>query len=148
MEAPSPEPQPEGSAIPTIKISSHDRSASSVSAIKDSGAAKEEDSPDVEEGDIASPMPNGGGAGAGGAAGMRALVEKPVQAAADDKQDLGDLGSQPAEPFSFSNKRLCERWLDNLFMVLYEVCSLLSLTFALPPFNSFCYRGTAKLTNS
>lgn len=25
------------------------------------------------------------------------------------------------EPFSFSNKRLCERWLDNLFMVLYEV---------------------------
>lgn len=23
---------------------------------------------------------------------------------------------------SFSTKRLCERWLDNLFMVLYEVC--------------------------
>lgn len=22
----------------------------------------------------------------------------------------------------FQNKRLCERWLDNLFMVLYEVC--------------------------
>jgi hypothetical protein len=22
--------------------------------------------------------------------------------------------------FTFSNKRLCERWLDNLFMVLYE----------------------------
>ncbi|KAJ7443498.1 Chs5p-Arf1p-binding proteins-domain-containing protein [Mycena galericulata] len=26
-----------------------------------------------------------------------------------------------AELFSFSKKRLCERWLDNLFMVLYEV---------------------------
>ena len=25
------------------------------------------------------------------------------------------------EPFSFSTKRLCEGWLDNLFMVLYEV---------------------------
>lgn len=27
-----------------------------------------------------------------------------------------------AAPGSFNNKRLCERWLDNLFMVLYEVC--------------------------
>ena len=25
----------------------------------------------------------------------------------------------------FQSKRLCERWLDNLFMVLYEVCPLL-----------------------
>ena len=23
----------------------------------------------------------------------------------------------------FHSKRLCERWLDNLFMVLYEVCT-------------------------
>lgn len=32
-------------------------------------------------------------------------------------------GDDPAEEseLSFSNKRLCERWLDNLFMVLYEV---------------------------
>ncbi|KAJ9107215.1 hypothetical protein QFC20_003750 [Naganishia adeliensis] len=31
-------------------------------------------------------------------------------------------GDDPAEEseLSFSNKRLCERWLDNLFMVLYE----------------------------
>ena len=29
--------------------------------------------------------------------------------------------SAAAAPGSFSNKRLCERWLDNLFMVLYEV---------------------------
>jgi hypothetical protein len=29
---------------------------------------------------------------------------------------VGKLNSQ----FSFTNKRLCERWLDNLFMVLYE----------------------------
>jgi hypothetical protein len=50
-------------------------------------------------------------------------LERPVQSAVRD----GD--SEPSNPgagaapdsFSFSNKRLCERWLDNLFMVLYEV---------------------------
>lgn len=50
-------------------------------------------------------------------------LEKPVQAAAGDPEK-GDEPSSPLpsqEPFSFSNKRLCERWLDNLFMVLYEV---------------------------
>ncbi|KAI0371290.1 chaps-domain-containing protein [Pilatotrama ljubarskyi] len=46
-------------------------------------------------------------------------LERPVQAA-ENSQD-GDGGqSASQEPFSFSNKRLCERWLDNLFMVLYE----------------------------
>ncbi|PFH45883.1 hypothetical protein AMATHDRAFT_70984 [Amanita thiersii Skay4041] len=44
-------------------------------------------------------------------------LEKPVQAAAGES-DSADANE--AEPFSFSNKRLCERWLDNLFMVLYE----------------------------
>ena len=53
-------------------------------------------------------------------------LEKPVQAAAGEDKEAG--GTQETstpntaqEPFSFSNKRLCERWLDNLFMVLYEV---------------------------
>ena len=49
------------------------------------------------------------------------VLEKPSQAAANEgEQNAGDASSPP-EPFSFSNKRLCERWLDNLFMVLYEV---------------------------
>lgn len=59
-------------------------------------------------------------------------LERPVQAAAGDEEDdvAGDKDAKkakepasplPQEPFSFSNKRLCERWLDNLFMVLYEV---------------------------
>ncbi|KAG2210039.1 hypothetical protein INT47_003475 [Mucor saturninus] len=39
-------------------------------------------------------------------------VEKPTQTAEDElKEEVS---------FSFGNKRLCERWLDNLFMVLYE----------------------------
>lgn len=48
-------------------------------------------------------------------------LEKPVQAAENQEGESGQPQSQ--EPFSFSNKRLCERWLDNLFMVLYEVCT-------------------------
>ncbi|KAI0945643.1 hypothetical protein AcW1_001816 [Taiwanofungus camphoratus] len=50
-------------------------------------------------------------------------LERPVQAAAgasDGSQDGDAPTPATQEPFSFSNKRLCERWLDNLFMVLYE----------------------------
>lgn len=49
-------------------------------------------------------------------------LEKPVQAAGGDKNDDSvDASNSAQEVFSFTNKRLCERWLDNLFMVLYEV---------------------------
>ena len=50
-------------------------------------------------------------------------LERPVQAAGEgDQKNMNEASPAPAqEPFSFSNKRLCERWLDNLFMVLYEV---------------------------
>ena len=50
-------------------------------------------------------------------------LEKPSQAAVGngEKSDDADDANNPAQDgFSFSNKRLCERWLDNLFMVLYE----------------------------
>ncbi|KAF8156857.1 chaps family protein [Crassisporium funariophilum] len=49
-------------------------------------------------------------------------LEKPVQAAGEGEQNINEASPTPAqqEAFSFSNKRLCERWLDNLFMVLYE----------------------------
>ena len=49
------------------------------------------------------------------------VLEKPLQAAANEGDQNGNDSSNLAEPFSFTNKRLCERWLDNLFMVLYEV---------------------------
>ena len=49
-------------------------------------------------------------------------IERPVQAAGEGDQNVNEASPAPAqEAFSFSNKRLCERWLDNLFMVLYEV---------------------------
>jgi Chs5-Arf1p-binding protein BUD7/BCH1 len=50
-------------------------------------------------------------------------LEKPAIAAAGEEDQEKESGVQVPGPesFSFSNKRLCERWLDNLFMVLYEV---------------------------
>jgi len=51
-------------------------------------------------------------------------LEKPAIAAAGEEDQDKEHASPQApggESFSFSNKRLCERWLDNLFMVLYEV---------------------------
>jgi hypothetical protein len=49
--------------------------------------------------------------------------EKPAQAAGEGEQAVNEASPSPTqEPFSFSTKRLCERWLDNLFMVLYEAC--------------------------
>ncbi|CAB4377542.1 unnamed protein product [Rhizophagus irregularis] len=55
-------------------------------------------------------------------------LEKPLQAANEDKSDNQSIHnddqskdtSKKDYSFSFNNKRLCERWLDNLFMVLYE----------------------------
>ncbi|GET02007.1 chaps-domain-containing protein [Rhizophagus clarus] len=56
-------------------------------------------------------------------------LEKPSQAANEDKSDSQsinnddqskDASTKKDYSFSFNNKRLCERWLDNLFMVLYE----------------------------
>ncbi|KAF9972750.1 hypothetical protein BGZ73_004052 [Actinomortierella ambigua] len=49
--------------------------------------------------------------------------EKPRVAAAAPEDESDDSRAEEEEielSFSFSNKRLCDRWLDNLFMVLYE----------------------------
>lgn len=49
-------------------------------------------------------------------------LERPSQAATKEEADGESAGQDlPPQDYSFSNKRLCERWLDNLFMVLYEV---------------------------
>lgn len=44
----------------------------------------------------------------------------------DKDGEVGEVvpGKSVDETMSFSTKRLCERWLDNLFMVLYEVSFL------------------------
>lgn len=87
--------------IPTIRLST------------ESGRTK---APDAEQANGVKQIGQGEAAGD--------VLERPVQAAAgegsqDDAKSAS--GSTQSEAFSFSNKRLCERWLDNLFMVLYEV---------------------------
>lgn len=41
----------------------------------------------------------------------------------EDATPIDSAKTSTAQKYThFQNKRLCERWLDNLFMVLYEVC--------------------------
>ena len=105
--APSPTIRPESiadangnddeptSAVPTIRISAEssreDDSSNGDEAVQQNGVQKHD-------------------------------LERPVQAAGEGDQNVNEASPAPVqEAFSFSNKRLCERWLDNLFMVLYEV---------------------------
>lgn len=118
-----PSPSPNG--IPQIRISTESNRERVQS---DAEAEVEADKADEEE-KVANGNGNAAENGAGHAAGE--ALERPVQAAAgtgDSAQDGDPAGASSQEPFSFSNKRLCERWLDNLFMVLYEV----SLAWAFP----------------
>jgi hypothetical protein len=106
----------ESPSIPTIKISTDsDHEREQLQAAEAGGMA-------APNGTMDGPAPG---------------VEKPHAAAHDGAKDgLGITegppvdGETPASPkaeeekpsgSSFQNKRLCERWLDNLFMVLYEV---------------------------
>lgn len=128
--------------IPTIRISTEsdgEREAAVTEVAREpeqrgesQEEGKEEEGTDEGEGE-------GGGEGEdqtkvnGTTPVVHAPLEKPVQAAADNSSGADDAAPAPAttvDAFSFSNKRLCERWLDNLFMVLYEVrwCRLILIT--------------------
>ena len=93
------------STIPTIRISTESAREESLRAEKAAAASKTNGLENTN-----------GDAVVGG-------LQQPAQAAAGDGDGEGKEATQPGtqESFSFSNKRLCERWLDNLFMVLYEV---------------------------
>lgn len=92
------------STIPTIRISTESAREASMKVEKAAAAAK-------TNGLECDPVVKG--------------LQQPAQAAASDSDESKDAtpigGPGAQESFSFSNKRLCERWLDNLFMVLYEV---------------------------
>ncbi|KLO14038.1 chaps-domain-containing protein [Schizopora paradoxa] len=100
--------------IPTIKISTEADLAKEETEEKDEKDEKEK----VENGDV-----NGEAKGKDKETvpPETAGLEKPVPSASGDTSDSQDEAKSPAQDgFSFSNKRLCERWLDNLFMILYE----------------------------
>jgi len=113
--------------IPTIRISTEsdgEREAAVAEAVKEpeqQGESQEE----INEEDVTDEGEGGDSTKVNGTTPVvHAPLEKPVQAAADNSSGAEDAAPTPAttiDAFSFSNKRLCERWLDNLFMVLYEV---------------------------
>lgn len=113
--------------IPVIKVSSESDRGDDTEA-----ASIPPSSPDLES--VRDDESDGGqvitiGATAGDS------VSKPTTAAAPPADEeagpegpertrsprLDHKANAVSDGFSFSNKRLCERWLDNLFMVLYEV---------------------------
>ncbi|KIJ27347.1 hypothetical protein M422DRAFT_271491 [Sphaerobolus stellatus SS14] len=105
------------SPIPTIRVSSEsdrERKKAEAEAEAEAERVKEEATANGGAEDETPPEPTED----------HDLVGKPVQAArheeGDDKTLADTSNITTSEPFSFTNKRLCERWLDNLFMVLYE----------------------------
>ncbi|KAG1741570.1 Chs5p-Arf1p-binding proteins-domain-containing protein [Suillus paluster] len=89
------------SAIPIIRVSSEYDTEREIAESTRNGIAEQDEA--KESADVQNPA-----------------LEKPMQAAAgEEPEPLQSLNSNQ-EAFSFTNKRLCERWLDNLFMVLYE----------------------------
>jgi hypothetical protein len=112
--------EPPASAVPTIRISTDSSREDNDSKEEENGQEDfaNDDKDDTEENesewkDTVDRKKEKGKA---------KEVERPVKAAGEGDQNVNEASPAPAqEPFSFSNKRLCERWLDNLFMVLYEV---------------------------
>lgn len=99
--------QESGPAIPTIRISSESDREKEVG---EEGVVGNGDAADIADAVTAA---------------AEDTLGKPEQAATQEEGEdaAGDAATvNGGEAFSFSNKRLCERWLDNLFMVLYEVC--------------------------
>ncbi|KAH8918412.1 chaps-domain-containing protein [Atractiella rhizophila] len=102
-QSPSPTPRPgvertpSGQSIPTITISSEEQ----------------------EKGEEEEPKTSLGGEAPGLAKPQIVAQDGTKESLAETQKEVNGLKSTPSS-LAFSNKRLCERWLDNLFMVIYE----------------------------
>ncbi|BGP16766.1 hypothetical protein JCM10213_002158 [Rhodosporidiobolus nylandii] len=97
------EPAPSSPSIPTIKVSTEsdgEREREELRRFEESDAGRK-----ARE-EVAQP----------GAA--RAPPEEKEEH--EGKEQTAEQQEEGGQPGTFQNKRLCERWLDNLFMVLYE----------------------------
>jgi hypothetical protein len=134
-------PEPPASPIPEIRISEHSEksppskfsqlpSEEPASATEENEAAKAV--AEAQKSDMAAEAPGVGKpptshlSEAHDAADDEAAKEAvggdtALDAARGDADGAAEQEPQTASSGSFTNKRLCERWLDNLFMVLYEV---------------------------
>lgn len=115
--------------IPTIRISTEsdgdrEREAAVREAAKEEARQGESQEEEEEEEDTEESEDEDSTKVNGTTPVVHDTLEKPIQAAAENSPGAEDAPLAPTtatDSFSFSNKRLCERWLDNLFMVLYEV---------------------------
>jgi Chs5-Arf1p-binding protein BUD7/BCH1 len=114
--SPSREHTPTSSAVQSPTIAPTDDAESTIPTIRISTESSREESLRAEKAAAAAKV--NGKENANAVEGL----QQPAQAAASEGDgESKDATTGGQESFSFSNKRLCERWLDNLFMVLYEV---------------------------
>lgn len=112
MASPPPDTTEVEDTVPSNRLSDE-------SARTDDKEEEEEDAPVTAQAESV----NGNGQQGFGAA---SSINKPRKAAASEVDETEDderkrelRGS--GDPLSLTSKRLCERWLDNMFMCLYEV---------------------------
>lgn len=107
----------------------HSRSASTTALRSPSPNARVNGHSEVEERSDAEEASNGESSSAAAAAATASdSIEKPghtvasevVKAGSEDPHHSTESNPNQTNYTQFQNKRLCERWLDNLFMVLYE----------------------------
>ncbi|KAJ5390431.1 uncharacterized protein N7496_001499 [Penicillium cataractarum] len=83
-----------------------------------------EDDDDDDSGSVSGPGPAESAStnGNGDETNVESSIERPEQSMASEVVKSGNDDPDPSHSTytQFRNKRLCERWLDNLFMVLYE----------------------------
>lgn len=108
-----------GNGLPTIRISTESNREREKERVKAEENGEDQEGEEVKDEEMEGVLGEGEGKGKAKENGVKVeALEKPSQIGIQD----GDNTANPSqEAFSFSNKRLCERWLDNLFMVLYEV---------------------------
>ncbi|KAF3387613.1 hypothetical protein F1880_000295 [Penicillium rolfsii] len=83
----------------------------------------EEEIDDDDSGSVSGPGPEESATnGNGDDTKVESSIERPEQSMASEVVKSGNDDPDPSHSTytQFRNKRLCERWLDNLFMVLYE----------------------------
>jgi hypothetical protein len=113
---------PNGIEVPPSPVPEEDESQ-----VAEAGEPSRMKTPDLEKPQLAQ-TPTGGSHEAEGHGGELNGRGKGSLEKGKGKLELESESDDEAPSATFSNKRLCERWLDNLFMVLYEVSLPVSAT--------------------
>lgn len=114
----------------TVALSGNENGSSSQNGVpeireptsgeKDDDEDSDADEETLAEGSSSGPKTNGGMVNTEISATRSMEKPEPTVASAEVKSGKDDTDPSYSNYTHFQNKRLCERWLDNLFMVLYE----------------------------